>query len=51
MEYTVTDGSNGSWHQAVSWTIHSPLIAGPIHITGVYVIPSESEVTVTVEES
>ena len=40
----ITDGSNGSSHQAVSWTIHSPLIADPIHITGVYVSPSEGEV-------
>ena len=40
----VTDGSNGSSHQAVSWTIHSSLIADPIHITGVYVNPSEGEV-------
>jgi len=26
--------------QAVSWTIKSPLVARPIHITGVYVSPS-----------
>jgi len=43
-QHRITDGSNGSSHQAVSWTIHSPLIADPIHITGVYVSPSEGEV-------
>jgi len=40
----ITDGANGSSHQAVSWTIRSPLIANPIYITGVYWTPSESEV-------
>jgi len=35
---------NGSSHQAVSWTIYSPLLVDPIHITGVYVSPSEGEV-------
>jgi len=43
-QHRITDGANGSSHQAVSWTIHSPLIAGPIHITGVYVSPSEGHV-------
>jgi len=43
-QHRITDGSNGSSHQAVSWTIHSPLIADPIHITVVYVSPSEGEV-------
>jgi len=43
-QYRITDGANGSSHQAVSWTIRSPLIARPIHITGVYVIPSEGEI-------
>jgi len=38
------DGANGSSHQAVSWTIRSPQIARPIHITGVYVSPSEGEI-------
>ena len=28
----------------MSWTIRSPLIASPIHITGVYVSPTEGEV-------
>ena len=44
MQHRITDGTNGSSHQAVSWTICSPLIASPIHITGVYVSPSEGEV-------
>jgi len=43
-QHRITDGLNGSSHQAVSWTIHSPLIVDPIHITGVYVRPSEGEV-------
>jgi len=45
-QHRITDGANGSshWHQAVAWTIRSPLIASPIHITGVYVSPSEGEV-------
>ena len=42
----ITDGANGFSHQAVSWTIRSPLIANPIHITGVYVSPSEGEVEI-----
>jgi len=40
----ITDGANGFLHQAVSWTIRSPLIASPIHNTGVYVSPSIREV-------
>jgi len=43
-QHRITDGTNGSSHQAVSWTIKSPLIARPIHITGVCVSPSESEI-------
>jgi len=43
-QHRITDGSNGSSHQTVSWTIHSPLLVDPIHITGVYVSPSEGEV-------
>jgi len=43
-QHHITDGANGSSHQAVSWTIRSPLIASPIHITGVFVSPSEGEV-------
>jgi len=43
-QHRVTDGPNGSSHQAVSWMIKSPLIARPIHITGVYVSPSEGEI-------
>ena len=43
-QHRITDGLNGSSHQPVSWTIHSPLIVDPIHITGVYVRPSEGEV-------
>ena len=43
-QHRITDGANGSSHQAVSWTIKSPLIARPIHITGVYVSPSEGEI-------
>ena len=36
--------ANGSSHQAVSWTIKSPLTAHPIHVTGVYVSPSKGEI-------
>ena len=43
-QHRITDGANGSSHQAISWTIRSPLIARPIHITGVYVSPSEGEI-------
>jgi len=43
-QHRITDGVNGSSHQAVAWTIRSPLIASTIHITGVYVSPSEGEV-------
>ena len=43
-QHRITDGANGSSHQAVSWTIKSPLVARPIHITGVYVSPSEGEI-------
>jgi len=43
-QHRITDGANGSSHQAAAWTIRSPLIASPIHITGVYVSPSEGEV-------
>jgi len=43
-QHRITDGANGSSHQAVSWTIKSPLIARPIHITGVYVSPSEGQI-------
>ena len=43
-QHRITDGSNGSSHQAVPWTIHSPLIADPIHITGVYLSSREGEV-------
>jgi len=40
----ITDGANGSSHQAVLWTIRSPLLVSPLHITGVYVSPSEEEI-------
>ena len=43
-QHRITDAANGSSHQAVSWTIRSPLIARPIHITGVYVSTSEGEI-------
>jgi len=43
-QHRITDGANGSSHQAVSWTIKSPLIARPINITGVYVSPSEGKI-------
>ena len=43
-QHRITDGANGSSHQTVSWTIRSPLIARPIHITGVYVSPSKGEI-------
>jgi len=43
-QHRITDGTNGSSHQAVSWTIKSPLVARPIHITGVYVSPSGGEI-------
>jgi len=43
-QHRITDGANGSSHQAVPWTIKSPLVARPIHITGVYVSPSEGEI-------
>jgi len=43
-QHRITDGANGSSHQAVSWTIRSPWIARPIHITGVYMSPSEGEI-------
>jgi len=39
-QHRITTRANGSSHQAVSWTITSPLIVRPIHITGVYVSPS-----------
>jgi len=40
-QHRITDGANGSSHQAVSWTIRLPLIARPLHIIGMYVSPSE----------
>jgi len=43
-QHRITDMANGSSHQAVSWTIESPLIARPIHVTGVYVSPSNGEI-------
>jgi len=43
-QHRITDGANSSSHQAVSWTIELPLIARPIHITGVYVSPSQHEI-------
>jgi len=43
-QHRINDRANGYSHQAVSWTIKSPLIARPIHITGVYVSPSEGEI-------
>jgi len=45
-QHRITDRANGSSHQAVSWTIKSPLIARPIHITDVHVTPSEGEFAV-----
>jgi len=43
-QHRITDEANGSSHQVISWTIKSPLIARPIHITGVYVSPSEGKI-------
>jgi hypothetical protein len=39
-QHRITDGANGSSHQAVSWTMKSPLISRPIHITS----PGEGEI-------
>jgi len=43
-QHRITDGANVSLHQAVSWTIKSPLMACPILITSVYVSPSEGDI-------
>ena len=45
-QHCITNGANESSHQAVSWTIKSPLIARPNHITSVYVSPSKGEIDV-----
>ena len=36
----VADPSSGFVHQAATWTITSPSLAQPIHVTGVYVSPN-----------
>jgi len=43
-QYRITDGTNGSSHQAVSWTTQCPLISSPMNITCVYVSPREGEI-------
>ena len=43
----IVSGTTGSVHQAATWTLTSPLLMHPFHITGVYVSPSDGK---TVEE-
>ena len=40
----ISDYKSGMHHQAATWSITSPALAFPLHITGVYMSPSAGEV-------